>query len=139
MTVRNLVNHFLSNRQQKVERAELTRRSFEDYRRSCGRVIGCFGRQRKVEDLGPVDFERLKNQLGKTLGVVSLGNEINRIRVLFHAEHLTDHHLAEAGGDRLDTVHLQPRHGQLLDQGIPIKLGIHPFTQPIFAEFHRRA
>jgi len=82
-TVRKLVNSFLASKKQLVQSGELAQRSFDDYYRECERVIDVFGRHRMVEDLTPKDFERLRAEMTKTLGPVSLGNAINRARILF--------------------------------------------------------
>jgi len=81
--LRELVNRFLASKEQLVESAELTQRSFDDYYRECEKVIAVFGRNRMVEDLTPGDFEDLRAELAKTLGPVALGNAINRVRSLF--------------------------------------------------------
>jgi integrase len=87
LTVRELVNRFLTSKRHLVDTSELTPRSFADYHAACARVIEVFGRDRIVVDLAADDFERLRKQIakGKTKarGAVSLGNEIQRIRVLF--------------------------------------------------------
>jgi len=77
-----LVNRFLTAKQERVESGELTRRTFEDYKATCQRLVDVFGWSRRVDDLAPEDFEKLRSQIGKTRGVVSLGNEINRVRVI---------------------------------------------------------
>ena len=82
-TVRELVNRFLASKEQLVESGELAKRSFDDYHRDCKKVVEVFGLRRMVEDLTPDDFERLRAELAKTLGPVSLGNTIARIRIPF--------------------------------------------------------
>src|SRR5205823_593375 len=62
---------------------EITARTFKDYYATCERIVGVFGRSRLVSDLTAVDFEKLRGELAKTMGVVSLGNEIQRVRVVF--------------------------------------------------------
>jgi hypothetical protein len=42
-----------------------------------------FGLNRLVSDLASNDFERLRTSLARTLGPVSLGNEIQRVRTVF--------------------------------------------------------
>ena len=82
-TILDLVNSFLASKENLVETGELAKRSFEDYHKECKRTISVLGRHRMVEDLAPEDFERLRAEMAKTLGPVSLGNAINRIRILF--------------------------------------------------------
>src|SRR5262249_47837992 len=50
---------------------------------TCGRVGAAFGLNRLVEDLAADDFERLRAGLAPVWGPVALGNEVQRVRVLF--------------------------------------------------------
>jgi integrase len=45
--------------------------------------VDAFGKDRLVGDLATEDFDRLRARLAKRLGPVSLGNEVQRIRVVF--------------------------------------------------------
>lgn len=82
-TLKDLCNRFLSHKQHLVDTGKLTARSFTDYHRVCGRVLGYLTKERLLDDLRSEDFERLRAELAKTLGKVTLGNEIQRIRMLF--------------------------------------------------------
>jgi hypothetical protein len=82
-TVRDLVNRFLTAKRHLVDTSELSPRTFADYHKSCDRIQSAFGLSRIVDDLANDDFERLRRELSKTRGPVALGNEINRIRVVF--------------------------------------------------------
>ncbi|MDZ4780096.1 MAG: tyrosine-type recombinase/integrase [Planctomycetia bacterium] len=82
-TVRDLCNRFLTTKQHLVDTLELSARSFADYHRVCDRVIQAMGKDRRLDDVMPADFEDLRASLSKTLGPVALGNEIQRVRVLF--------------------------------------------------------
>jgi integrase len=81
-TVRNLANAFLTAKRRMVTTAELSERTFADYYATCGRLVHAFG-DRPVDDLAADDFERFRERLGKTWGPVSIGNEVNRCRVVF--------------------------------------------------------
>jgi integrase len=83
LTIRDLVNRFLTSKRHLLDTHELAPRTFHDYYGVCERVIGVFGLSRLVDDLGPDDFERLRNDLAKRWGPVRLGNTIQRIRSLF--------------------------------------------------------
>lgn len=87
LTVKDLVNRFLTTKRHLVDTSELTARSFADYYRTCLVVADVFGKQRAVTDLAADDFERLRKHIakGKTKAnsAVSIGNEIQRVRVLF--------------------------------------------------------
>ena len=51
MTVRRLCNCFLTAKQRLLDSAELTKRTFDDYYRTCQRLLRVFGQDRLVEDL----------------------------------------------------------------------------------------
>jgi integrase len=82
-TVRDLVNRFLTFKRHQLTTREITPRTFKDYYATCERFVTAFGLLRLVSDLAADDFEMLHATLAKTMGVVSLGNEIQRVRVVF--------------------------------------------------------
>lgn len=82
-TIADLCNRFLTAKLAMVENEELAQRSFLDYKRVCGRVVAALGRHRLLSDLRPDDFEKLRKTIARRSGPVTLGNEIQRIRVLF--------------------------------------------------------
>ncbi len=84
VTIRYLVNAFLTAKKSRVDSGELTHRSWTDYYTSCGRITGFFGLDRKVSDIGPADFEQFRAKLAKKWGPTTLGNEIRRVRVVFN-------------------------------------------------------
>ncbi|HLJ94266.1 MAG TPA: tyrosine-type recombinase/integrase, partial [Gemmataceae bacterium] len=83
LTVRDLLNRFLTSKRHLVDTRELTERTFADYFGTCKRIGEAFGLRRLVSDLASDDFERLRTSLAKTLGPVALGNEIQRVRTVF--------------------------------------------------------
>jgi integrase len=83
VTIRELANRFLTAKERLVESGELSRRSFLDYLATCSNAAKCLGRDRLVTDLVAQDFEELRSTLAKGRGPVSLGNEIQRVRILF--------------------------------------------------------
>lgn len=82
LTVRDLVNRFLTAKRHLVDTGEIVLRSWKDYHASCGRVVSILGADRLVEDLAADDFGHLRATLAKGWGPVTLGNEIQRIRIL---------------------------------------------------------
>jgi len=82
-SIRDLCNRFLTAKRMLADTHEITERTFADYKSVCTRVIDAFGRTRLVSDLGTEDFEELRAKLSKTRGPVALGNEIQRVRVVF--------------------------------------------------------
>jgi integrase len=83
LTVYLLCAKFLTTKTLMVKSGDLAQRSLDDYAATCKLVIKAFGRNRLVSDLGPDDFEKLRKRMSKTWGPVRLGNEINRVRVIF--------------------------------------------------------
>jgi integrase len=82
-TVKLVCNEFLNAKRELVESGEISARTVLDYKYTCERLIEAFGKTRPVEDLRPVDFQQLRTKLAKDRNPVSLGNEIQRIRVVF--------------------------------------------------------
>src|SRR5580704_4355409 len=82
-TVRLLCNAFLTSKKTKLDTDELGPRSFQNYFRTCEILIGQFGKDRRIDDLRPDDFEALRKALAKTRGAVAMRNEINHCRIVF--------------------------------------------------------
>ena len=83
LTVRDLLNRFLTAKRMMVNAGEISPLTFTDYRATCKRIADAFGLDRLVDDLASDDFEHLRRNLAKTRGPVALGNEIQRVRVAF--------------------------------------------------------
>ena len=83
LTVYLLCAKFLITKSNMVKTGDLSPRSLEDYAATCKLIIKAFGKGRRVSDLTPDDFEKLRNRMARTWGPVRLGNEINRVRVVF--------------------------------------------------------
>lgn len=82
-TIRTLCNKFLDSKRAKLESDELSARSFGDYHSTCKILVAHFGKDWLIDDIRPDDFQKLRTKLARRLGVVSLKNEINRIRSVF--------------------------------------------------------
>jgi integrase len=83
ITVKELCNQFLNAKRALVESGELTNRSWQDYKAAGDLIVAHFGKSRLVADLDPDDFAPLRNKLAQKWGPVTLGNVIQRIRVVF--------------------------------------------------------
>jgi integrase len=83
MTVRDLVNRFLTAKQALVDSGEILRTSFVEYHQICGRITATFGLWRAVDDLTAEDFERLRASMAEQWGPVRLANAIQRVRSVF--------------------------------------------------------
>ena len=82
LTVRELLNRFLTSKQNLVDTGELEPVSFFDYKEACRRVAESFGLDRLVLDLAADDFQGLRKTMAKTWGPVRLGAEIQRTRTI---------------------------------------------------------
>jgi integrase len=82
-TLRELCNKFLNTKQALVESGELTKRSWQDYKAATDIIVEHFGKGRLLADLDPDDFATLRNKMARKWGPVTLGNAIQRMRVVF--------------------------------------------------------
>jgi integrase len=83
LTIKELCNRFLRAKRAFVDSGELTMRSWKDYEAAARIVVAQFGKGRLVANLDPDDFAALRRKLAKKWGPVTLGNVIQRIRVIF--------------------------------------------------------
>ena len=90
LTVKQLVNAFLTDKKRHIATGELKQRSWDDYNAICGRIVTVFGPGRLVADLRPADFAKLRTEFAKTHGPVALSNDIGRARVVFNYAYKQD-------------------------------------------------
>jgi integrase len=83
VTVRDLLNRYLTSKKMLADSGEILARTFGDYKVTCDRVGETFGLTRLVDDLRPEDFELLRSRLAKTFGPSFLAVEIQRTRSVF--------------------------------------------------------
>lgn len=83
----DLADEFLNAKRNRLTAGERSARSFRGYYETCAALVGQFGKDRRVDDLRPDDFETYRNVLAAKWGVVGLKNEINRCRVVFKFAH----------------------------------------------------
>jgi integrase len=83
VTLRDLCNAFLNAKLRRQAAGEMTVRSFADYREVTDLLIREFGADRPIGDLGPNDFEALRDTFAKRWGPTRLGNVIGRTRSIF--------------------------------------------------------
>ena len=86
-TLRVLCNAFLNTKRRAMEAGELAPRSFHEYRQTTDALIGHFGKDRRVDDLQPVDFEKFRAKLATKYSTASLKNKINGFRMVFKYAH----------------------------------------------------
>ena len=56
--------------------------------------------------------------------------------MLFRADDPRHHYATERPRHRLDGIHLQPGHGDLVAQFLAGQRRVHPLAQPLFTNFH---
>jgi integrase len=77
-----LCNSFMTNAKSKRDGGELAHRTYDDYYKSCERMIEHLGKASVVQELQPHDLMKLRRALSKTMNATSLGNEVTRCRVI---------------------------------------------------------
>lgn len=83
LTVADLCNRFLTAEQRQLDAGEISARMFAEYRATTDRLVGTFGKARRVDDLAPEDFGALRAGLARQFGPVRLGNEVQKVRTVF--------------------------------------------------------
>jgi integrase len=83
LTVQELCDRFVQAKDDQLDAHEITQRSRDSYFATCNRIVAQFGKSRPVTDLASDDFEALRKSIAKKWGPVALGNEIQRIRMVF--------------------------------------------------------
>ncbi len=83
LTLQDLINRFIQDRQRKADSGELNPRTVEDYGWAIKRMLKTFKPEQAVAELGPQDFADLRANLSKTRGPFSLLGDITRIKTLF--------------------------------------------------------
>ncbi len=86
-TVATLLDHFLYDKQLRVQSGELTARSYAEYEKTCDRIAESITKWRVLSNLAVADFQRLRADLAKgangPVGLVRLRNELSRARSVF--------------------------------------------------------
>jgi integrase len=82
LSVADVVNSFLTAKQQQLDSGELSARSFRDLRASCKKFVAHFGKTTPIEQIPPSAFDEFRTALSKQLGPVAMSNDIRRIRAV---------------------------------------------------------
>ena len=82
-TILEICDRFLDRKQIQIASGELSQLTWNDYKRTCELILRQFGRTRAAASLTTDDFADLKATLAKTRGPVAIGNEIQRVRIIF--------------------------------------------------------
>ena len=83
LTVGELLNRYLSAKRRLVDNDEMSARSWVDMQYTCTLILKSIDRNRPVTDLAADDFIELRAALSVGRAFVALGNQINRVRIVF--------------------------------------------------------
>jgi integrase len=83
LTVKDLANAFLNHKKALLDAGELSPRTWQDYKSAMDLLVGAFGKQRIVSDLGTDDFAALRKKMTRKWGAVRVRDFIQRIRSVF--------------------------------------------------------
>src|SRR5262249_31981921 len=83
LTGGEMCDRFLQAKDLQLDSGEITHLTRNDYEQTTDRIVAKFGKNRLVADLASDDFEALRRVFATTRGPVALGNEIQRVRVVF--------------------------------------------------------
>jgi integrase len=83
LTLKDACNRFLADRETRLRAGDLTQRSWNDYHKTCSRLLKHFGPGRLAGDLKPHDFAGLRESMSGRWGAVTISGEVTRVRVLF--------------------------------------------------------
>ncbi len=83
LTVKELANAFLNQKQALVDAGELSPLTWGDYKTACDEVVAAFGKSRLLSDVGPDDFAQLRERLARKWGPQRLSKTIQFVRCAF--------------------------------------------------------
>jgi integrase len=84
LSVGDMVNHLLEDRDAKVNSGELSPITLRDLKRQGTKIIDFFGRHTSVESLRPSDFAKFRDDISARGGLVNLATEITRTNTFFN-------------------------------------------------------
>ncbi len=83
LTLESLCNAFLEHKEGRVKTGEIQPSSWRQYWYVCRDLLDVLGKTRAVDDLRPLDFEKVRTAFATRLGPVQLSKTIQVIRSLF--------------------------------------------------------
>jgi integrase len=83
ITLLEIVNAFLTFKENRVVTGELSQRMFDEYHSVCDQFFAVCDRGRVAANLDPSDFAKVRNELAKRYGVCGLTKRIQQLRTLF--------------------------------------------------------
>lgn len=89
LTVERALNLFLRSKRDAAVAGKIEQRTYMEHQRTCSRFAAAVGKTCDVASLRPADFSRFQTERSKTMNLVSVGNEVTRVKTAFkwlHAE-----------------------------------------------------
>jgi integrase len=91
MTVERALNLFLAAKERSRVSGEIEKRTYVEHQRTCSRFANFVGMDFPVASLTPEHFAKFKADRAKTLNLVSVGNEVTRVKSAFNWLHESGH------------------------------------------------
>jgi len=82
-TVMEMLNSFLTQKENLRDSGEILPRTFKEYNGTTDRIAAAFGLNRPVDDLAADDFATFRAEMSKQWGPVRLRNEMTRVEMVF--------------------------------------------------------
>lgn len=83
-----LTNEFLSVYSDKKASGDISQRTWDEYKKSCERIIKHLGRYTLLKDLTPAHFDKLRRSFPKW-SPTTISNEVGRMKVILNYAHKT--------------------------------------------------
>ena len=90
VTLGEAANRFLIAKRDAADTGTITERTFKEYQAAVSRFVASVGRDFPLSSIGPEHFSRFRVQRARALNIVTIGNEVTRIRSLFKWLHGSD-------------------------------------------------
>ena len=97
LTLRELVNQFLTRKKEHVDSGELSSRTWSGYYTSCESLLEALGKQIHVADLTPEDFAKYRARLARRFGPPVAQGRDSEGRTLFRIRVGRVHHRSRCG------------------------------------------
>lgn len=83
VTLKQLADKWMENKEALLESGELAQRTYDAYFKSGKFLVDTLGRHTAVESLGPDDFQRLRGRMARAWGPIRLKNEMGVVESIF--------------------------------------------------------
>ena len=84
LTVKDLLNRFLTAKKHALDASEITSRTFSQHNKTCKILEAAWGLTRIVSDLAIEDFEKLRADMATTRCAATMKSDIGAVRTILH-------------------------------------------------------